>query len=92
MLLKSELQDFFSSNSIDLECEKSLTVDEVNNLVLKAGDRGRSLAAFVMMTVINSDRTGINPCFRTVEDLYDAYCSFMIGYIRAQRKDNGIKN
>lgn len=92
MLNKSEVCSFFVANSIELECEKLLSVEEVNNLITNAAAQGRSFTGFISLAVINADRTGINPCFRSEEDLWDAYCAYMTGYMTKERGEHGGRN
>lgn len=80
MLLPNQIESFFKEHQIDLQMEKELSVDEVTNLFLSAGDLGYSFSAFALNAVINPTRNGIQTNFESWEELYTCYCFFMTAW------------
>lgn len=83
MLLFNELQKFFETNDIPLECERILQPQEIDTLFLNALNQGKSFGSFILWTVINIERSGINTNFTSWDMLYDSYCAFMTGFMNA---------
>lgn len=80
MLLPFQLEQFFFRHGIPLEGNRELAEDELTKLFLAAERMGYSLAAFIKATVIDLEPAAINTSFRSNEDLYEAYCAFMVGF------------
>lgn len=88
MLVQNELIDFFSKHDIPLEGTKSLTTDEIDRICLAARDLGLSFAGFIRLTVVNGDWDGITTHFSSEDELYDSYCTFMVGFSSTTSANN----
>jgi len=76
-----QLKDFFEQHKIPLSGKMNFFPEEVENLFLAASGRSQSLGGFILMNVINISKTGIETNFESYDDLYEAYCAFMTGYL-----------
>lgn len=84
MLLQSQLKSFFELHNIQLQSELVLGEEIINHVFMNALEHGKAFGAFVLGTVVNSERNGIRTNFQSWDDLYVMYCHFMTGFLIAK--------
>lgn len=80
MLLREQLVKFFQDHSIELESEKSLSQNEIDNIILNSSKYGIAFTSFLVWSVFNLNRNGLYTCFSSWDELYNSYCYFMSGF------------
>jgi hypothetical protein len=75
------LESFFKLNKIPLAGKMDLFPEEVESLFIAASNQDQSFGGFILLSVLNISRTGITTNFDSYDDLYEAYCAFMTGYL-----------
>lgn len=81
MFDSDRLEKFFKQNKIPLSGKIDLFPEEVESIFLAATNMSKSFGGFALLSVLNSSRTGIETTFSSYDDLFEAYCAFMTGYL-----------
>ncbi len=81
MLDVATIKRFWTQHSLPLEGAEPRTAHAINHLFIEARRLDQVWGAFVLNTVINAEKNGVQTVFTSYDDISEAYACFLIGYI-----------
>lgn len=80
VLSKDIIKEFFEKNNIKLKSNDNMSDAEIDQVFINAANYGLSFVSFVSFGIFNAEQTALQTNYNSLEDLYDCYCNFIVGY------------